>query len=477
MRKAKNLIFISVTAFTMLSLIFMPSEADAQKNRTKRSAKERVEKIAVVPDTLPFEEAVMQRMWDYVYDTRSEKIYVHTDKESCIVGDTIWFRAYLVSAATNLPVDYSRYIYVDLSDRAGELYRREKVAFNVEDSTFVGYMPISENLAQGEYFLRFYTYWMQNLDDDFIFQKRIRVVNPFDHRISCVMEVENQRSGVRVLKLSFVNDLNEKYQHIKFNYIIPGETPQDEIESDDTGYSGQSRITVNDPRSDHIWIRFSYDIPWEFEAYLQLPDTKCDFEVQFFPEGGALIAGEEQRIGVKSVGRDGKGLAVSGVVTVAGDGATTSVNGGATASVNGASSEEPLVTFTTNEVGIGSFYITADKGVRYSVTACGEDGNEKQFELPETSTNAVALKLDFKGSELQYQILTSPDAEFEREEFLSDKYILIHSRGVPLAILHALEYEGVTLDLSSSPRGLTHIVLIDESGVVYSDRLWFCPGS
>ena len=49
-------------------------------------------------------------LYNYIYETKEEKLFVHTDKESYYPNDTIWLRGYLVNATTNRPVDYSRYI-------------------------------------------------------------------------------------------------------------------------------------------------------------------------------------------------------------------------------------------------------------------------------------------------------------------------------------------------------------------------------
>ena len=63
-------------------------------------------------DTLSVEQNITQGLYDYLNATKQEKLFVHVDKESCQAGDTLWFKGYLLSAATNLPADLSRYIYV-----------------------------------------------------------------------------------------------------------------------------------------------------------------------------------------------------------------------------------------------------------------------------------------------------------------------------------------------------------------------------
>ncbi|WP_195371648.1 MULTISPECIES: hypothetical protein [Parabacteroides] len=43
-----------------------------------------------------------------------EKLHLHLDKSMYLSGEKIWFRAYLVDAASHLPVANSRYVYAEL---------------------------------------------------------------------------------------------------------------------------------------------------------------------------------------------------------------------------------------------------------------------------------------------------------------------------------------------------------------------------
>ena len=41
-----------------------------------------------------------------------EKVYVHTDNQCYFVGDTLWYKAYVVQAGTLQPTTMSRLLYV-----------------------------------------------------------------------------------------------------------------------------------------------------------------------------------------------------------------------------------------------------------------------------------------------------------------------------------------------------------------------------
>ena len=395
-----------------------------------------------------FEQEVSSKFFDYVESSRNEKVFVQTDRDSYQPGDTMFLRGFLFNAVSNKQVDYSRYIYVEVVDRTGVLYWREKIAYNTQDSSFNGYFALADNLSQGEYFLRAYTYWMQEQGNDKFFSKRFYIINPFDHGISCNMDILNDRKGSRILKINFVNDLGERYQNIKFNYFIPGETLDSVVMTANTGYSGQTEIRINDPNSDHIWIAFSHDVPWSFERYFKLPSAKTDFDVQFFPEGGALILGAKQRVAIKSIGRDGLAVKVDGYIEN--------------------SAGKKVCNVALNELGMGSFVIETSPKEDYTAVLTTDDGNTKRFALPSAeSSNVYAIQLVANGDNIVYNVLTSQDAD------ISDKYIFINSRGMPLGVYPVTQTMGRSLNFSTAPEGILNFTLIDNSGVVYSNRMWY----
>lgn len=105
-----------------------------------------------------------------------EKVYLQTDKPHYTAGENIWFRAYLVNAVTHAPSRASRYVYVELCNRQDSVVKKVKIV--KRDSVFQGYLPLSLDIAQGDYMLRAYSYAMQGVGEEYLFKKKVRVVNP-----------------------------------------------------------------------------------------------------------------------------------------------------------------------------------------------------------------------------------------------------------------------------------------------------------
>lgn len=128
-----------------------------------------------IPGGISFEMRALHRFLLGLKTELQEKIYLQTDRDIYEAGDVIWFRAWQVSAATHVQPGFSRFLYVELVDRQDSVCERVKIPYR--DSLFAGYLLLSEKLKPGDYYLRTYSRWMQNLGEDFIFKKKINVVD------------------------------------------------------------------------------------------------------------------------------------------------------------------------------------------------------------------------------------------------------------------------------------------------------------
>jgi hypothetical protein len=106
-----------------------------------------------------------------------EKVHLHTDRSLYVPGERIWFKAYVTDAATHTSPTASRYVYVELIDSRDSLVGRVMIR-PTERNLFHGYLLLSENISEGNYTLRAYTRYMENLGDDYFFKKKIRIGNP-----------------------------------------------------------------------------------------------------------------------------------------------------------------------------------------------------------------------------------------------------------------------------------------------------------
>ena len=104
-----------------------------------------------------------------------EKAYLHTDRDVYTQTEDIWFKAYLVNAQTNEPINFSHILYVELISPQAKIISRQML--RLENGLGNGDFKLTDTIAPGNYRLRAYTNYMRNFGDNFIFEKRVRIIN------------------------------------------------------------------------------------------------------------------------------------------------------------------------------------------------------------------------------------------------------------------------------------------------------------
>ena len=99
---------------------------------------------------------------DSFKDVPQEHIYLQTDKPYYAAGDTVWFRAHLVDAETNMPVSRSRFVYVELHNQRADTLMQRIIVKCDSAGVFANALLIPKTMQGGVYTLVAYTQWMRN---------------------------------------------------------------------------------------------------------------------------------------------------------------------------------------------------------------------------------------------------------------------------------------------------------------------------
>ncbi|MCC6835621.1 MAG: hypothetical protein IT213_11570 [Cytophagales bacterium] len=106
-----------------------------------------------------------------------EKIFIHTDKNLWISGETSWFKVYLVNGQSHKPSNTSRVVYLELINSESQAVLQAKV--ELTNGFGKGQFNIPPSISSGNYYLRAYTRWMKNYSSDFFYHQPITLINTF----------------------------------------------------------------------------------------------------------------------------------------------------------------------------------------------------------------------------------------------------------------------------------------------------------
>jgi hypothetical protein len=142
-----------------------------------------------------------------------EKIYIHYDRATYALGDTVWFKAYLFTGSQ--PSKSSKSFYLELFDNKGKLLKR--VTAPIFQSSASGSMVLPEDTSVRGLHCRAYTAGMLQGDTSFIYTKALSVTSFKKATASPVVNAAHIRflpeggywvNGIPALMAFTVTDIN-----------------------------------------------------------------------------------------------------------------------------------------------------------------------------------------------------------------------------------------------------------------------------
>lgn len=255
-----------------------------------------------------------------------------------------------------------------------------------EENHYYCQIPLHSKIVPGQYSLRAYTNYMRNIDESYFFRKEIYIGNVI-------------QSG---------DDTQEEILNMPY-------------------YDGSSDYSDNEGDS----------------------ESQATYAVQFFPEGGHLIAGNAQNIAFKAIDQEGWGCSVSGRVIDEED--------------------KEILQFQDGHKGMGCFALIAEKGKTYTAICENEWGEELRIQLPAATDSTYSLQVVQRPQQVFVKVL-APNNEMLKE----DLYMIAHLRGAPyFSYKFSGEQNYTVLPKASIPSGVMQIVLMNAQGECLAERLVF----
>lgn len=184
------------------------------------------------------------------------------------------------------------------------------------------------------------------------------------------------------------------------------------------------------------------------------PFISKTISLQFFPEGGRIIAELRNYIVFKATYNDGSPAIVNGQII------ETARN-------------KIVDTFFTDKTGLGAFNLVPSPHKNYMAVWKDENGETKQTPLPEIMRYGVSFHAEVLGKELQYTI-----AKNRSSDSLSLFHLLAQMGNytiyqADLVIANEMELSTAKFSIDSVPPGLLQLTLFDKYRNILQERLVF----
>ena len=349
-----------------------------------------------------------------------EKVYLHLDNTCYFLGDTLWYKGYVMRSDRGTLTDLSKILYVELLTPDG--YSVERQQLEMEDGTAHGMFVLKDTLYAGYYELRAYTRWMLNFGQC-----------EYPH-----VRISEDLFYSKKMAKEFFRDYEKLYSRVFPVYDKPEEAG-DFVKD----------MTLRPMR-----------------RYYKTPKKKKpEVDLRFYPEGGNLVAGTACRVALELNGEDGQHL------------------GGMELSVRDKDGKVAAVC-RTDERGRTTFRlpdVSEDADYRATFTYKGYGYEE---ELPEVEKEGCALAITVGDSVVEAVVqavgVDSPIAVHVMSGGVSRFYrplpvSLLSSGGVDVAdgAASGCRTCRMAIPLDSLPTGVNQLTVFDGKGRIYADRLFF----
>jgi len=391
-----------------------------------------------------------------------EKLFVQTDKPNYLQDDTLWFKAYLLNADYLTLSVRSGLLYLELDDENNKCVKR--MMYPVISGLCRGYMPLTgEDIAAGTYTLRAYTNWMRNFGNDYIFCRQLSITTGkpdsrlFNVNFKYTAQQGKDNIGADILMNNFVTQ-PVRLQDVQLRVTDGNSTLKKEKAN--SALDGKLKLDFDLPAGKTIKsvLITAQDIVKNGEAPVYtIPVTlnRPEYtDLQFMPEGGALVAGIQSRVGFKAIGEDGESVSVTGRIYD--------------------SKRQQVAAFTSAYKGMGVFEFTPRLGENYTASTDLPGGGVKNYPLPPVIPNGIALCVDNINGRDSLRVTLSATSDIYSTGTIY--YLMGLSRGVVCyaSRITIKEMNAVIhVPKSAFPTGIVHFTLVNAASLPVAERQVF----
>jgi len=388
----------------------------------------------------------------YYSHTENERVYLQTDKAFYKPGETVWFSAFVRDEKTLKASGKSDIIHVEFVSPKGTIERHYKVV--AKNGTAQGDFDLT-NHPGGIYKVKAYTEWQKNEEGFLLFEKEITVQSVVMPRLKMKLDFEKKAYGKGdevVAKLELNTNANQPLSDtkVKFTAQIDGtQLLEKSVVTDKVGKANLKFSLPQDLNSADGLINAMIVLDGSTESISRsVPIVLNKISLEFFPEGGDLVANVNSQIAFRAVNEFNKPADVEGIIL---------------------DSKGAFVSqFSSYHFGMGTVAFTPKLGEMYKARITKPAGILDEFKLPEALKAGYVLSVNQTSDDL----LTLNIHSFQKEQLS----VVAQTRG---KIFYAQSLNAdrgansLQINTDNFPIGVSQITLFDSKGIERCERLAF----
>jgi hypothetical protein len=389
-----------------------------------------------------------------------ENVYLQLDKPYYAAGDDIWFKAYITAGGNHQLSAISGVLNVELIDDRDSVKQRLKLP--VAGGLTWGNFSLPDTLKEGNYRIRAYTNWMRNEGDAYFFDKSIAINNAIANNVfaATTYSYSTQNGNQQVnANIKYTDLSGAAYSNIAVSYRVQSGNNSIVKGKGQTDANGNLNISfINPLGGSHERIVTDLKLADKSSAQKIIPVKagSANVDVQFFPEGGNLVTGNETKMAFKAVGADGLGAEIKGVVAD--------------------NENKQIAIFTSDHLGMGVFNFTPQNGKTYKANITYGDGSVNAISLPIAVNTGYSLTVDNADNE-NIAVKINPGIEIEKSTSTTEVLSLVaQCRGTVYFAGKSnagSKSFNVVIPKSKFPTGIVQFTLFSSSGEPLNERLVF----
>lgn len=385
-----------------------------------------------------------------------DKPYLQFDKPNYAIGDTIWFKGYLLDAAYLMPSVKSGILHIDIANDSNKVIKRFILA--VQNGLTWGNISLNEKeFFTGTYTIYAYTNWMRNFGEDCFYAKQLYITSSNEHgwliSTQITPPINNKDEIDARLKFTKPDKTPIAANPLKLQVIAGNKNLYKQKLSTDLNGALNVHFTIPEKLT-HVAI-IAEDEKTSRKAVIPVNlNLVQNADVQFLPEGGNLVAGLPAHIGFKAIGEDGKGIDISGIV------------------VN--QNQKQVAAFRSQHLGMGSFDLGTNDGETYTAKVTLSGGTIKTYQLPAIKKSGTVLQVKNLAESDSVQVIVASNDHIESQ---NSYFLIARARGIVCyaAVINLRDSNMIRGKIAKKlfPTGIAHFTLLNTNKQALNERMVF----